>query len=87
MEILQATLYVTIILLCTSLTVFVIYAVFLLKEVKETVDEANKVVGAVSGIITAVLTPISTLVGVLTGITKGARAIKSLGIFDGEEEK
>ena len=86
MEILQPTLYIVLILLCLSLTVLFIYTIFLLKDIKNTVAEANKIIGAASKIVSSVVAPITALAGVMSGVSKGIHAIKSIGIFD-EEDK
>lgn len=88
MEILQAILIISLIFLCVTLTSVSIYSVFVLKDLKETLEEAKLILKTGRKITFSVIAPLTAAMGLIGSLTKGIKAVRSIsGIFDEEDEE
>jgi uncharacterized protein YoxC len=75
MDIIQIALIIVLILLSVNLAIVAIYLISTLKEFREVVRKANRVldnVDTMSG-------PLSTIAGIFAGVSQSVRAIKDIG--------
>ena len=88
MEILQVILIVTLILLCITLTALVVYSIFVLKDVKETLEDAKEVSKTIRRLSNYVVAPVAMVSSLMGGVVKGLSAVKSISsIFNEDEEE
>lgn len=78
MDYLQITLIIVLIVLTINLIVVGVYITLVLKEFRETVRKANRVLDDVGNVTDAVSRPVASLAGILSGVTDGVRAVKSI---------
>lgn len=70
-----------------SVSAVLIYFIFVLKEVRETIEETKKIVENGRKLTSSVVTPLTSIMGLVGGITKGIDTIRSLtDIFNRDEE-
>ena len=87
METLQIILISSLILVALSASAVLIYLIFILKEVKETLEETKEIIKNGRKITTTVVTPLASMMGIIGGLTKGIDVIRSItDIFNGGEE-
>lgn len=87
METLQIILIISLVLVALSASAVLIYFIFILKEVRETLEEAKEIVSNGRKLTTTVITPIASIMGLLGGLSKGINAIRSVtDIFNDEED-
>jgi len=87
MELLQVTITVVLIFLTLVFVAVGIYLVLVLKEFRETVKKANKVLDDVGGVTGAVSTPISTFAGIVSGLVESLKTVKSVNSLFGNPKK
>ncbi|MEX1061505.1 MAG: hypothetical protein WEC39_00085 [Patescibacteria group bacterium] len=82
------TLLLVIIALLTVNVLFVgVYIVLVLKEVRQTVLKANRILDSFSAITSAIAQPIAQAPGVVSAIVEGIKAAKSIQeIMSGKKE-
>jgi hypothetical protein len=86
MDYLQITLIVVLIILAGNLVAVGIYVTLVLKEFRETVRKANRVLDNVGDVTTAVAKPVSTIAGIISGVSESVRAVKSISsLMDGSK--
>ncbi len=85
METLQIILTISLIILCLSFTSVLIYLIFVLKDLRETIEEARDILKTGRKAASSVVMPLSTIMGVVGGISRGIKAVRS--ITDVFEEK
>ena len=88
METLQIILIISLVLVALSASAVLIYFIFILKEVRETLEEAKEIVTNGRKLTTTVVTPIASIMSLLGGLSKGINVVRSVtDIFnDGEED-
>lgn len=87
METLQIILIISLIVVCVAAATVLIYFLFILKDVKETVKEMKEISKTGRKITSSIIAPISTVMGLAGGLTKGIGAIRSItDLFNNEEE-
>jgi hypothetical protein len=87
METLQILLTVSLILVALATTAVLIYFIFVLKEIKETIKETKGIIENGRKITTTVVTPLASIMGLIGGLSKGIDAIRSVtDIFNNGEE-
>jgi heme/copper-type cytochrome/quinol oxidase subunit 2 len=83
----QVILVFILALLTVNLIVVGVYVVLVLKEFRETLKQANVVIGDVRSISSVVSNPITLVSGFVTALVKGYQATKSIrSIRDSEDE-
>ncbi len=88
METLQIIQTLSIILVALSASAVFIYFIFVLKEVRETIEETKKIVENGRKLTTTVVAPLTSLMGLVGGLSKGIDAIRSItDIFNHEEDE
>ncbi len=65
-----------------TLVVVGVYVVLVLKELRETIQKANQILGAVENVTNIVANPLS----IITGLFKGYKAIKNLKNNEEDDE-
>ncbi len=84
----QFLIFIVIIVLSVLLVVLGIQVFLILRDLRQTISKANKVLDSTSEITQSVSTPISNLSSVLSGLKTGASFVALLKkISDKEEEK
>ena len=87
METLQIIQAVSLIILTLSAVAAVIYFIFVLKEIRGTIEETKEILKNGRKLTTSVVTPIASIMGLVGGLTKGIDAIRSVtDIFNKDEE-
>jgi len=87
METLQIILIISLVLVALSASAVLIYFIFILKEVRETLEEAKEIVTNGRKLTTTVVTPITSIMSLLGGLSKGINVVRSVtDIFDDGEE-
>ncbi len=87
METLQTILIFSLIILSISFTAVLIYFLFILKEVKGSVEEAKEILKTGRKLTSSVITPVTAIMGILGGLSKGLKTVRSISdIFGGEDE-
>lgn len=86
MEILQVILIVTLILLCITLTALAVYSIFVLKDMKEALENAKEVSKTVRKLSNYVVAPMMTVASLLGSVTKGLRTVKNISSMFNENE-
>lgn len=79
----QTALFLVVIVLTILLVVLGIQVFFILKELRKTIDKANKVLDDTGAITESVSKPISSLSSLAMGLKAGARIAK---ILNGEKK-
>ncbi len=87
METLQIIQSISLIVLALAATASVIYFIFVLKEIRGTVEETKEILKNGRKLTTSVVTPLASVMGLIGGLTKGIDAIRSVtDIFNKDEE-
>ncbi len=87
MYLLQTTIVVVLVVLTVIVTCAGVYLSLVLKELRETVKKANRVLDNVRDVTGVVSTPIATLAGIISGITGSLKAVKSVGSLFNKPKK
>ena len=87
METLQIIQAVSLIVLTLTAVGAIIYFIFVLKEIRGTIEETKEILKNGRKLTTSVVTPVASIMGLVGGLTKGIDAIRSItDIFNKDEE-
>jgi hypothetical protein len=87
METLQILLTISLILVALAAAAVLIYFIFVLKEIRESIEETKGIIENARKLTTTVVTPVASIMSLIGGISKGLNAIRSVtDIFDSGEE-
>lgn len=87
METLQIIQAVSLIVLTLAATAAIIYFIFVLKEVRGTIEETREIIKNGRKLTTSVVAPLTSIMGLVGGLTKGIEAIRSVtDLFNKDEE-
>lgn len=78
MDLLQITLIIVLTLLAINLIAVGIYVILVLKDFRETIRKANKVLDNVGDVTGVVSGPVSTLAGIISGFGQSVKAVKEI---------
>lgn len=87
METLQIILIISLTMVALAATAVLVYFIFILKEIRESIEEAKGIIENARKLTNTVVTPLTSIMGLIGGLSKGLNAIKSVAdIFDAGEE-
>jgi uncharacterized protein YoxC len=87
METLQIIQSVSLIILTLAAVAAITYLIFVLKEIRGTIEETKEILKNGRKLTTSVVTPAASIMGLLGGLTKGIEAIRSVtDLFSNNEE-
>lgn len=87
MEILQIILISSLIVLSLTFIGALIYLIIVLKDFRESVDEARTILRTIRKVSSSAIFPLTSVMGIVGGISKGLKAIKSISsVFEEDEE-